>query len=54
MLFASWSPAKRLMSEPLKLQFKPGINRDSTDYGNTGGWYDINLARWVSGTPQAR
>ena len=41
------------MSEPLKLTFKPGINRDTTDYGNTGGWYDINLARWVSGTPQA-
>jgi hypothetical protein len=53
MLFASWSPAKRLMSEPLKLQFKPGINRETTDYGNTGGWYDINLARWVSGTPQS-
>lgn len=41
------------MTEPLKLIFKPGINRDSTDYGNTGGWYDINLARWVSGTPQS-
>lgn len=41
------------MTEPLKLTFRPGINRDSTDYGNTGGWYDINLARWVSGTPQS-
>ena len=41
------------MAEPLKLQFKPGVNRESTDYGNTGGWYDINLARWVSGTPQS-
>ena len=41
------------MSEPLKLLFKPGINRETTDYGNTGGWYDINLARWVSNSPQA-
>ncbi len=41
------------MSEPLKLAFKPGVNRDTTDYGNTGGWYDINLARWVSGSPQS-
>ena len=41
------------MTEPLKLQFKPGINRETTDYGNTGGWYDINLARWVSNSPQS-
>lgn len=41
------------MTEPLKLIFRPGINRETTDYGNTGGWYDINLARWVSGTPQS-
>ncbi len=41
------------MTEPLKLIFKPGINRETTDYGNTGGWYDINLVRWVSQTPQS-
>jgi hypothetical protein len=41
------------MAEPIKIQFRPGINRETTDYGNTGGWYDINLARWVSGTPQS-
>lgn len=41
------------MAEPLKLTFRPGINRETTDYGNTGGWYDINLARWVSQTPQS-
>lgn len=41
------------MAEPLKIQLKPGVNRETTDYGNTGGWYDINLARWVSQTPQS-
>ena len=41
------------MAEPLKLTFRPGINRETTDYGNTGGWYDINLVRWVSQTPQS-
>jgi hypothetical protein len=41
------------MAEPLKLQFRPGVNRETTDYGNTGGWYDINLVRWVSNTPQS-
>lgn len=39
------------MAEPIKLQFRPGINRETTDYGNTGGWYDGNLARWISGSP---
>ncbi len=39
--------------DPIKIQLKPGINRETTDYGNTGGWYDSNLARWVSGTPQS-
>jgi len=41
------------MPEPIKIQFRPGINRETTDYANTGGWYDINLARWVSQTPQS-
>lgn len=39
--------------EPIKIVFKPGVNRETTDYGNTGGWYDINLARWVSNSPQS-
>ena len=38
------------MAEPIKIQFRPGINRESTDYGNTGGWYDCNLARVRTGT----
>lgn len=38
------------MAEPTKIQFRPGINRETTDYGNTGGWYDCNLARVKTGT----
>lgn len=41
------------MADPIKIQFRPGINRETTDYGNTGGWWDINLARWISQTPSA-
>ena len=41
------------MVDPIKIQFRPGINRETTDYANTGGWFDINLARWVSQTPQS-
>ena len=41
------------MIDPIKVQFRPGINRETTDYANTGGWYDINLARWVILTPQS-
>lgn len=37
--------------QPIKVQFRPGIDRETTDYGNTGGWYDINLVRWISQTP---
>jgi len=29
----------------IKLQFKPGVNRDQTDYSNEGGGVDVgNLA----------
>lgn len=38
------------MAEPIKIQFRPGINRETTNYGNTGGWYDCNLARVRTGT----
>jgi len=41
------------MVEPIKIQFRPGINRETTDYGNTGGWYDCNLTRWRTGTPES-
>jgi len=38
------------VADPIKIQFRPGINRETTDYGNTGGWYDCNLARVRTGT----
>jgi hypothetical protein len=41
------------VADPIKIQFRPGVNRETTNYANTGGWYDINLARWVSSTPQS-
>jgi hypothetical protein len=36
----------------LKLQFKPGINRDQTDYSNEGGWYECDKIRFRSGYPE--
>ena len=38
------------MVDPIKIQLKPGINRETTNYANTGGWYDCNLARVKTGT----
>lgn len=35
-----------------KLQFKPGINNESTAYSNEGGWYDCNLIRFHLGNPE--
>jgi len=36
----------------IKLQFKPGINRDQTDYSGEGGWYESEKIRFRSGYPQ--
>jgi len=36
----------------LKLKFKPGINRDTTNYANEGGWYECDKIRFFSGYPQ--
>lgn len=36
----------------IKLQFKPGINRDQTDYSNEGGWYACDKIRFRSGYPE--
>jgi hypothetical protein len=36
----------------LKLQFRPGINRDTTNYANEGGWYECDKIRFYSGFPQ--
>ena len=35
-----------------KLQFRPGINRETTSYTNEGGWFDCNRVRFRSGMPE--
>lgn len=36
----------------IKLQFKPGVNRDQTNYTGEGGWWDVDKVRFFSGFPQ--
>ena len=36
----------------IKLQFRPGINRDQTDYSGEGGWYECDKIRFRSGFPE--
>ena len=36
----------------VKYLFRPGINREGTEYDNEGGWFDINLVRFKNGRPQ--
>ena len=36
----------------LKLQFRPGVNRDQTNYTNEGGWFACDKIRFRSGYPQ--
>jgi len=35
-----------------KLAFKPGINRDQTNYASEGGWYECQWVRFRSGFPE--
>lgn len=35
-----------------KLQFKPGINRDQTNYSGEGGWWESEKIRFQNGLPQ--
>lgn len=35
-----------------KLQFAPGIVKDTTRYANAGGWYDGNFVRFRQGLPE--
>ena len=35
-----------------KLIVRPGLNRESTNYGNEGGWYDGDKIRFRSGNPE--
>jgi len=36
----------------LKLNFRPGINRDQTNYSGEGGWWECDKVRFFSGFPQ--
>ena len=36
----------------LKLNFRPGVNRDQTSYSGEGGWYECDKIRFLSGFPQ--
>jgi hypothetical protein len=40
------------MNQFIKLQFKPGVNRDQTNYSNEGGWYECDNIRFRSGYPE--
>lgn len=35
-----------------KLQFRPGINRETTSYTNEGGWFDGDKIRFRAGMPE--
>ena len=35
-----------------KLQFRPGINRDLTNYSNEGGWFECDKVRFLNGYPE--
>jgi hypothetical protein len=35
-----------------KFVFRPGINREGTDYSNEGGWFNSNLVRFRKGIPE--
>ena len=35
-----------------KLTFRPGINKETTDYTSEGGWYNCNRIRFRDGVPE--
>lgn len=35
-----------------KLQFRPGVNREVTEYTNEGGWFDSDKVRFSKGYPE--
>ena len=35
-----------------KLQFRPGVNRETTSYSNEGGWFDVDKTRFRFGFPE--
>ena len=40
------------MSKLAKMNFKPGINRESTQYAEEGSWYDADKVRFRAGKPE--
>ena len=36
----------------MKLQFQPGLNRETTGYANEGGWWDADKVRFRMGYPE--
>ena len=35
-----------------KFQFRPGIQKEGTQFAADGGWYDSDKIRWRSGRPE--
>ena len=35
-----------------KIQFRPGINKETTSYSNENGWFDSDLIRFRKGYPE--
>lgn len=35
-----------------KIKLQPGINRDTTNYANSGGWFDSDFIRFRNGLPE--
>ena len=35
-----------------KLQFRPGINKETTSYSNEGGWFECDKVRFRFGVPE--
>ena len=36
----------------IPLKFRPGINKELTDYSNEGGWFDMDKVRFRFGYPE--
>ena len=36
----------------VKVQFKPGVNRETTSYGTEGQWFNSDLIRFRKGRPE--
>ena len=35
-----------------KIQFQPGVNRETTSYANENGWFNSDLIRFRKGRPE--